>query len=101
MTQIEVEPVRARGAAMSIDVLDPMVHPMAVEGVTIFLSNPQAGIEPLRRDADREGEAGWRIEDLRIPIAGRWTLRVDVLINDFEKETLEDDVLLPRAPAGP
>jgi copper transport protein len=99
MAQIEVEPVRARGADMSIDVLDPMFHPMAVAGVTIFLSNPQAGIEPLRRDAERAGDAGWRIDDLRIPIAGRWTLRVDVLINDFEKETLEDDVLLPRAPS--
>ncbi len=99
MAQIEVEPVRARGADMSIDVLDPMFHPMAVAGVTIFLSNPKAGIEPLRRDAERAGDAGWRIDDLRIPIGGRWTLRVDVLINDFEKETLEDDVLLPRAPS--
>jgi copper transport protein len=99
MAQIEVEPVRARGADMSIDVLDPAFHPMAVEGVTIFLSNPKAGIEPLRREADRAGGEGWRVDDLRIPIAGRWTLRVDVLINDFEKETLEDDVLLPRAPS--
>ncbi len=73
MAQIEVEPARARGADMSIDVLDPMFHPMAVAGVTIFLSNPEAGIEPLRRDAERAGDAGWRIDDLRIPIAGRWT----------------------------
>jgi copper transport protein len=101
MAQIEVEPVRARGADMSIDVLDPTFHPLAVKAVTIFLSNPQAGIEPLRREAERAGEAGWRIDDLRIPVAGRWMLRVDVLIDDFEKETLEDDVLLPRAPAGP
>jgi hypothetical protein len=25
-------------------------------------------------------------------------MRVDILIDDFDKETLEDDVLLPRAP---
>jgi copper transport protein len=98
MVQIEVEPVRARGADMSIDVLDPAFHPLAAKAVTIFLSNAKAGIEPLRRDADRLGDSSWRIDDLRIPIAGRWTLRVDVLINDFEKETLEDEVLLPRAP---
>jgi copper transport protein len=99
MVQIEVEPVRARGADMSIDVLDPMFHPLAAKAVTIFLSNAAAGIEPLRRDADRLGDSRWRIDDLRIPIPGRWTLRVDVLISDFEKETLEDDVLLPRAPS--
>jgi copper transport protein len=98
MAQIEVEPVRARGAAVSIEVLDPEFHPLAVKGVTIFLANAASGIEPVRRDADSLGAPNWRIDDVRIPIAGRWTLRVDILISDFEKETLEDVVLLPRAP---
>jgi copper transport protein len=102
MAQIDVEPVRARGADVSISVLDGNFHPFAAKGVTIFLSNAAAGIEPVRRNAESGEDAfDWRIDDLRIPIAGRWTLRVDILINDFEKETLEDDVLLPRAPAGP
>ena len=98
MAQIEVEPVRARGADVSIEVLDGTFHPLAAKAVTVFLSNSAAGIEPVRRDAERAGDTSWHIDDLRIPLAGRWTLRVDVLINDFEKETLEDDVLLPRAP---
>jgi copper transport protein len=101
MTQIEVEPVRARGAEVSIAVLDAAFHPFAAKEVTIFLSNAAAGIEPVRRNAENLDAFNWRIDDLRIPLAGRWTLRVDVLINDFEKETLEDDVLLPRAPSGP
>ncbi len=101
MAQIEVDPVRARGADMSIEVLDGSFRPLAAKAVTIFLSNPAAGIEPVRRDAERAGDTSWHIGDLRIPLAGRWTLRVDVLINDFEKETLEDDVLLPRAPSAP
>jgi copper transport protein len=101
MAQIEVEPVRARGADMSIEVLDGTFHPLVAKAVTVFLSNSAAGIEPVRREAERTGDTSWHIGDLRIPLAGRWTLRVDVLINDFEKETLEDDVLLPRAPSGP
>jgi copper transport protein len=98
MAQIEVEPVRARGATVSIEVLDHEFHPLAAKEVTIFLSNAAAGIESVRSNAVSEGTPHWRIDDLRIPFAGRWTLRVEVLINDFEKETLEDDVLLPRAP---
>jgi copper transport protein len=98
MAQIEVEPVRARGAAVSIEVLDGKFQPLAAKEVAVFLSNAAAGIEPVRRDAVSAGASGWRIDDLRIPFAGRWTLRVDILINDFEKETLADDVLLPRAP---
>jgi copper transport protein len=101
MAQIEVTPVRARGADVSIEVLDGAFHPLDVKAVTILLSNPGAGIEPVRRDAERAGYSSWHIDDLRIPLAGRWTLRVDVLVSDFEKETLEDDVLLPRAPSGP
>jgi copper transport protein len=97
MAQIEIEPVRARGADVGIEVLDGSFRPFIAKGVTIFLSNAKAGIEPVRREASLGG-SNWRIDDLRIPIAGRWTLRVDILISDFEKETLEDDVLLPRAP---
>ena len=40
----------------------------------------------------------WRIDDLRIPVAGRWNLRVEILINDFEKRIIEDTVTLPRVP---
>jgi copper transport protein len=97
MAQIEVAPVRARGADVGIEVLDGSFQPFLAKGVTIFLSNSAAGIEPVRRDAS-PGSSNWRIDDLRIPVAGRWKLRVDILISDFEKETLEDDVLLPRAP---
>jgi copper transport protein len=98
MAQIDVEPVRARGAEMSIEVLDGEFHPLTAKEVTILLSNATAGIEPVRRAAVSTGNSSWRIDDLRIPTAGRWSLRVDILINDFEKETLEDEVLLPRAP---
>lgn len=35
---------------------------------------------------------------LRIPVAGQWIVRVELLISDFEKIVLEDDVRLPRLP---
>jgi copper transport protein len=98
MAQIEVEPVRARGAEVTIEVLDGEFHPLAVKDVTILLSNATVGIEPMRRAATFAEGSTWRIADFRIPMQGRWSLRVDILINDFEKETLEDEVLLPRAP---
>ena len=45
-----------------------------------------------------EGGPQWAIDDLRIPIAGRWRLRVEILVDDFDKVVLEDDVELPRSP---
>jgi len=98
MAQIDVEPVRARGAEVAIEVLDGKLHPLAAKEVTISLSNPDAGIEDMRREAVSLGTPRWRIDDLRIPVAGRWKMKVDILVDDFDKVTLEDDVLLPRTP---
>jgi copper transport protein len=98
MAQIEIEPVRARGANVLVQVSNGELEPIPVKELSFILSNPAAGIEPMRREALSEGEVTWRIDDLRIPLAGRWHVRVEILINDFEKVTLEDDVQLPRAP---
>jgi hypothetical protein len=35
---------------------------------------------------------------LRIPVAGRWQLRVEILISDFDKLVLDEEVDLPRVP---
>jgi copper transport protein len=76
------------------------MKPLSAKEVTLILSNPWRGIEPVRRVALREGnsDSSWRVDDLRIPIAGRWHLRVDILISDFDKVSIEDDVELPRSP---
>jgi copper transport protein len=88
----------AGGARVDLLVLDAELRPLAVKAVTLVLSNPAAGIEPLRRDAISAGDSAWRIDDLRIPLAGRWRLRVEILISDFEKVVVEDQVELPRLP---
>jgi copper transport protein len=98
MAQVEVEPVRARGAKVEVMLLDAEVRPLAAKELTLVLSNPAAGIEPMRRNAISAGDSNWVVDDLRIPVAGRWRLRVEILISDFEKIVLEDQVELPRAP---
>jgi copper transport protein len=56
--------------------------------VALILSHPAAGVEPIRRAATlREGV--WQIDVLPLPISGRWQVRVDVLVGDFEKRVLE------------
>jgi copper transport protein len=85
-----------------VQVLDGAYQPLAVKEVTLVLANPAAGIEPMRRIATHaEASAGvsiWRIDDLRIPVAGRWNLRVELLVGDFDKVMIEDTVTLPRLP---
>jgi copper transport protein len=98
MAQIEIARDGAAGAQASVQVLDGAFQPLAVKEVTLVLANPAAGIEPLRQIATPAGANRWRIDNLVIPLAGRWTLRVELLIDDFNKLTMEDTVALPRLP---
>jgi copper transport protein len=59
------------------------------------LSKPDLGVEPLRLDASRVDETIRRIDSVRLPVAGRWHASVEILVSDFEKTTLEDDLDLP------
>ena len=78
--------------------MDPELHPLAAKELTIVLANPAIGIEPMQRHGVSEGDGFWRIDDLRIPAAGRWQLRVEILVSDFEKLVLNEEVDLPRVP---
>jgi copper transport protein len=117
MAQIEIERAKQQSPHASVLVLDGAFQPLAAKEVTLVLANPAAGIEPIRMNATRAGASGgandaskaasaatnaaastWRVDDLRIPVAGRWNLRVEILINDFEKRIIEDTVTLPRVP---
>jgi copper transport protein len=98
MTSITLKPVRDRGASLSILITDTDEHPIAAKEVDVSVWNPSAGIEPIRRSAGSEGDGKWRIDGLHIPVAGVWRMSVEILVSDFDKVMLEDNVELPRVP---
>jgi copper transport protein len=98
MAQVEMVANRSGGARVEIFVSDTDLNPISVQEVTLTLSNEAAGIEPMRRAAAHAGDSLWRIDGLRVPVAGRWKLRVEILIDDFEKATIEETTQLPRMP---
>ncbi|MFO1183946.1 MAG: copper resistance protein CopC [Bauldia sp.] len=69
----------------AITVTDPQLAPKGAKGVRLRLANPAAGIEGIDAEATAgQDEGKWRIEDLLVPVSGRWDVTVTVLINDFE-----------------
>ena len=98
MAQIELTPQETGGARVSVLVLDGEFRPLAAKEVVLVVSNAAAGIEPLRRAAVGTGDSAWQIDDFRIPVAGEWRLRVEILVSDFDKVMLEQTVVLPRVP---
>jgi copper transport protein len=98
MAQLSLTPVRARAPRVDIQVLDGEFQILPVKEVTVTLASPASGIEPVRRPATLAAGGHWTVEGLRIPVAGQWIVRVDLLISDFEKIVLEDEIRLPRLP---
>ena len=58
-----------------------------------MLSNAAAGIEPIKRPA-RLVAGVWRVDDLVVPVAGRWKVRLDILVSDFEMVKLESEIAI-------
>ena len=94
MADLRIEPPNATGRRITITLLDGEFRPLAAKEVVLTLSKPDAGIEPLRLPATRQGDASWQIEGLRLPMSGRWHGRVEILVNDFQKTTIEDELEL-------
>jgi copper transport protein len=60
--------------------------------VSVTLENKAAGIEPIARVATRAEAGTCQVNNLSIPIPGRWDIRLDILVNDFEKILLDGSV---------
>jgi copper transport protein len=96
MADVTIEPERTGGRQITVTVLDGQFGPLAAKEVTLVLAKPAAGIEPLRLAAKHVDGATWRVDGVSIPVPGRWTVRVEILVSDFEKVVIEDHIDLPR-----
>ncbi|WP_311030525.1 copper resistance CopC/CopD family protein [Mesorhizobium koreense] len=94
MASITVSPGRAGPVSVSAFVVGGDLEPLDAKEVTLSFSMPSAGIEPIRREAHKLDQGQWRVDGLRLPVAGRWNVSVDILISDFESVTLKSEITL-------
>jgi copper transport protein len=91
MFQVLVSPAKVGDDSFVLQLMNGDGSPLAAKEATLTLSLPERGIEPLERNAIRGADGYWHVRDVPMAAAGRWHLRVDALVTDFEKITLEDD----------
>lgn len=89
MADLSIAPGHAGPAIASIVVMSGDFGPLDAKEVTLVLSKPDSGIEPIKRAATKPGDGTWRVDDLVVPVAGRWTARLDILVSDFEMVKIE------------
>lgn len=89
--EVAINPDRVGPLAMSAIIMKSDGSALEPQEVTFVLSNPEAGIEPIRRKAEK-GQDGWAVSNVVLPIPGRWKLRLDVIISDFEITRMEGEI---------
>lgn len=91
--ELGVLPGRAGPVVLTIGLTQPDGGAApAPKAVSISLSQPERDIEPVTRQAVPEG-GRWRVEGLVLP-AGRWTVSLDIRVDDFTLVVLAGEVTL-------
>jgi copper transport protein len=82
---VAVAPARIGRNGADIFLQRPDGAPLRALALEIELALPAAGVEPLVRMARAVEPGHYRVDALDIPLAGRWTLTLGVLVSDFDK----------------
>jgi copper transport protein len=89
MADLSITPGHAGPVVASMIIMTGDFGPLDAKEVTLVLSKPDSGIEPLKRAATKPGDGSWRVDNLVIPVPGRWTVRIDIVVSDFEMVKIE------------
>ncbi|WP_323018246.1 copper resistance CopC/CopD family protein [Castellaniella sp.] len=84
--QVVLEPF---GGSWTIHLTQPDGKPFIAQSVAVAVGAPDAGIEPVRRTAQRQADGLWRIALPVLPSNGRAQVGVTVLVDDFDQITLQ------------
>jgi copper transport protein len=95
MFQVLISPGRAGTDGFVLQLMTGDGAPLPAKEATLVLSLPERGIEPLERAATRGADGYWSVQRVPIPYPGRWHIRIEALVSDFEKISLEDDFEIP------
>jgi methionine-rich copper-binding protein CopC len=92
MFQVLVSPGRPGANDVVLQLMTGEGTPLAAKEATLALSLPERGIEPMERKASLGPDGYWHLRKVELPFAGRWHVRIDALVTDFEQITLEDEL---------
>ncbi len=96
MADLTITPGHTGAVTASMILMNGDFGPLPAKEVTLTLANAVAGVEPIKRSATRPGDGTWQIIDLPIPVPGRWSVRIDILVSDFELAKLEGEIDIRR-----
>jgi copper transport protein len=91
MFQVLISPGKVGADDFVLQLMQGDASPLPSKETTLTLSLPERGIEPFERNATLESDGYWHVRGVALPFPGRWHMRIDALVTDFQRVTLEDD----------
>jgi copper transport protein len=92
MAEVTLQPGQAGLVRADIILMNGDFGGLDAKEVELTIENTTAGIEAISRPATKGSDAIWRVERFPVPRGGRWDVRVDILVNDFEKVRLNGQI---------
>jgi copper transport protein len=89
---IDIVPAKPGRNGIRLHLQDEDGKPVAAREVTMDWELPAAGVAPLRHSLTTLGPGFFGADDMTLPLAGQWSLRLDVLIDDFDKRIFRTEV---------
>jgi copper transport protein len=95
MASVTIRPARVGPVQIRIEPKAADLSPLRVQEVDVFLTPDAPGLAAIQRRARLvSGVNVWETESVIIPAAGTWRLRVDLLVDDFERARLDAVIVL-------
>ena len=94
MADVTLLPGRPGANAVEIGLYPTLAAGIDPLEVRIAFADPANGVEPIRLAAGGRRDV-WRAGPLLLPHPGDWVVTLDVLVSDFDQETLEATVTVP------
>ena len=90
MASMSIRPARAGPVQIRIEPKAADLSPLRVEEVILHLTPDAKNAEAIRRQARRISDQQiWEVDGVTIPSPGTWRVRIDLLIDDFTRVSLD------------
>jgi copper transport protein len=90
MADVTIDPGRVGRVNALIRVLRDDFSEFPASQVSLNLDAPAPGLQPVSRTAVYQSDGSWRVNDIDLPHAGNWTVRVTVGSNSGDKSIVLD-----------
>ena len=94
MFQVLVSPGRVGSDNFVLQLMTGDGSPLPAKEATLFVSLPEHGIAPAPRKASLGADGYWHVDNVALPFAGRWHVRIDAVTASLNL-SLEDDITVP------